>query len=388
MYNSRQGGWQGDSDDEEPGMFNRVRPAAGPRFGGNAAWAQVPFTPERPGEDRRDRLPEVPLEQPSPILPLPPPPPAQKAPPLSDTLQVFVKKIKLTGNKVISNEELAQVCAPYENRTLSSEELQALRRALTVYYINKGYVNSGAVIPDQEVKEGIIEIQIVEGKLTDVELSGNDWLRDSYIEKRLRLGSEDALNLQTLQERMQLLDEDRRVERLNAELKPGLKPGEGVLQVQIEEARPYEIGVSFNNRYSTSVGELRGEVYGAHYNLTGFGDVLTAHYGITEGTNSVGASYSFPFTARDTRWNLYFDRGDSDIVEEPFDAIDITSETETYGLSVSHPLYRTPRRQLLAELVFERRQSETFLLGEPFSFRLDLKMARATLPCCACGRNG
>ncbi|MGH8628610.1 MAG: ShlB/FhaC/HecB family hemolysin secretion/activation protein, partial [Gammaproteobacteria bacterium] len=338
--------------------------------GGNAAWAQVPFTPERPGEDRRDRFPEVPLEQPSPILPLPPPPPEQTAPALSAQLQVFVKKIKLTGNKVISNEELAEVYAPYENRTLSSEELQALRQALTVYYVNKGYINSGAVIPDQEVKEGIIEIQIVEGKLTDVELSGNDWLRDGYIEKRLRLGIEDVLNLQTLQERMQLLDEDRRIERLNAELTPGLEPGEGVLQVQIEEARPYEIGVSFNNRYSTSVGELRGEVYGAHYNVTGFGDVLTGHYGITEGTDSIGASYSFPFTARDTRLNLYFDRGDSDIVEEPFDAIDITSETETFGLSVSHPLYRTPRRQLLTELVFERRRSETFLLGEPFSFSL------------------
>ena len=337
---------------------------------GNGAWAQVlPFTPERPGEDRRERLPEIPLEEPSPKLPLPPPPPAQTAPPLSAKLQVFVKKIKLTGNRVISNEELGKVTAPYENRTLSSEEIQALRQALTVYYINKGYVNSGAVIPDQEVKKGIIEIQIVEGKLTDVELSGNDWLRDSYVEQRLRLGSEDALNLEVLQERMQLLDQDRRIERLNGELKPGLEPGEGVLQVQIEEARPYELGVSFNNRYSTSVGELRGEVYGAHYNLTGFGDVLTAHFGITEGTNSVGASYSFPFTARDTRLNLYFDRGDSDIVEEPFDAIDITSETETYGLSLGHPFYRTPRRQLLGELVFERRRSETFIFGDtPFSF--------------------
>ncbi len=337
---------------------------------GNGAWAQLPpFTPERPGEDRREQLPEIPLEKPSPLPELTPPPPlGPKAPSLATQLQVFVKDIKLTGNRVISNEELGKVTAPYENRTLSSEDLQSLRQALTVYYIDKGYVNSGAVIPDQEVKEGIIEIQIVEGKLTDIELSGNEWLRDSYIAKRLRLGSEDALNLQILQERMQVLDQDRRIERLNAELKPGIQPGEGVLQVLVEEARPYELGVFFNNYYSTSVGELHGEVYGAHYNLTGFGDVLTARYGITEGIDDVGALYSFPLTARDTRLNLYFDRGNSDIVEEPFDAIDITSETETYGVILSHPFYLTPRRQLLAELVFERRRSETFLLGEPFPF--------------------
>jgi len=143
-----------------------------------------------------------------------------------------------------------------------------------------------------------------------------------------------------------------------------------VLQVLVEEARPYEFGVSFNNHYSTSVGELRGEIYAGHYNLTGFGDVLTARYGITEGADDVGALYSFPLTARDTRLSLYFDRSDADIVEAPFDRIDISSETEIYGVSLSHPFYHTPRRQLLAELVFERRQSQTFLLGEPFSFSL------------------
>ncbi|MGH8653563.1 MAG: ShlB/FhaC/HecB family hemolysin secretion/activation protein [Gammaproteobacteria bacterium] len=340
----------------------------------NAAWAQrlPPFTtPERPGEDKRREFPEAPLEKPSPLPELtPPPPPGPKASPLSTQLQVFAKDIKLTGNRVISDQELGKVTAPYENRTLSSEDLQSLRQALTVYYINEGYVNSGALIPDQEVENGVIEIQIVEGKLTGVELSGNDGLRDNYIKKRLRLGSEEALNLRVLQERMQLLDQDRRIGRLNAQLKPGLEPGEGILELLVEEARPYELGVSFNNHHSTSVGELRGEFYAAHYNLAGFGDVLTARYGITEGVDDVGASYSFPLTARDTRFNLYFDRSNADIVEAPFGSIDIASETEAYGVSMSHPFYRTPRRQLLAELVFERRQSDTFLLGEPFPFSL------------------
>jgi len=338
----------------------------------NAAWAQrlPPFTPERPGEDKRREFPEVPLEKPSPLPQLTPPPaPLPEEQRLSSQLEVLVRQIKLNGNAVISDQELAGVVAPYENRTLSSEDLQSLRQALTIHYINEGYVNSGAVIPDQEVKDGVIEIQIVEGKLTDIELSGNDGLRDSYIKKRLRLGSEDALNLRVLQERMQLLDQDRRIGRLNAQLKPGLQAGEGVLQVLVEEAHPYELGVSFNNHHSTSVGELRGEFYAAHHNLTGFGDVLSARYGITEGVDDVGASYSFPLTARDTRFNLYFDRSDADIVEAPFDRIDIASETQTYGVSLSHPFYRTPKRQLLAELVFERRRSETFILGDtPFSF--------------------
>jgi hemolysin activation/secretion protein len=283
---------------------------------------------------------------------------------------VLVKRIKLTGNTVFSEEELAPIVAPYEGRTLTSEDLYALRQALTQHYIEHGYINSGAEIPDQEVKAGVIEVRIIEGRLTELELSGNDWVRDSYLKKRMMLGSEGALNLKVLQERLQLLQQDRLIDRINAELRPGLRPGESLLRVQVEESRPYELGTSFNNRRSPSVGGLRGEVYGAMHNLTGFGDSLGTRYGVTDGLDDVGAFYSFPFTARDTRFKLYFDRSDSEVIEEPFDAIDIRSETETYGVSLSHPFYRTPQRQLLGELLLERRSSESFLAGASFAFYL------------------
>jgi hemolysin activation/secretion protein len=334
---------------------------AGAQIGG----VQVP---ERPG-DERQRFPEIPLEPaPAPGLTLPPLPLAPSDQRLSTQLRVFVKRIKLTGNTVFSEAELAPVVIPYEGRALTSEDLQSLRQALTRHYIDHGYINSGAVIPDQEVKTGVIEVRIIEGRLTELELRGNNWVRDSYIKKRVLLGSENTLDLKVLQERLQLLQQDRLIDRINAELRPGLRPGESLLRVQVVERRPYEIGASFNNWRSPSVRGLRGEVYGALYNLTGFGDSLGARYGVTDGLDDVGAFYSFPFTARDTRFKLYFDRSDSEVIEEPFDAIDIRSETKTYGVSFSHPFYRTPQRQLLGELIFERRSSETFLLGQPFSF--------------------
>ncbi|MDQ3960620.1 MAG: hypothetical protein M3255_10235 [Pseudomonadota bacterium] len=93
---------------------------------------------------------------------------------------------------------------------------------------------------------------------------------------------------------MQLLQQDRLIDRINAELRPGLRPGESLLRVQVVERRPYEIGASFNNRRSPSVGGLRGEVYGALYNLTGFGDSLGARYGVTDGLDDVGAFIPFP----------------------------------------------------------------------------------------------
>src|SRR2546428_13534564 len=106
-------------------------------------------------------LPEEirPIPPPGSVLPPPPPPPPQKGAPLP--LSVFVKEIRITGSTVFTPEQLAQVTAPYTNRKLSSEDLEALRVALTKFYIDRGYVTSGAIIPDQAITEGVnIEFQI------------------------------------------------------------------------------------------------------------------------------------------------------------------------------------------------------------------------------------
>ncbi len=320
------------------------------------------ITPERPGDDRRDEFPEIPLRKKSPPqFTLPPiPKPSDKQ--LSSQLHVYVKKVKLTGNTVFSDEELAEVVMPYEGREITSEELQSLRNALTLYYVNKGYINSGAVIPDQNVVDGDLEINIVEGRLTEVDVAGNDWLRPYYIRDRVRLGSENILNIGRLQDRIKLLQQDRLIDRVNAELRPGLRPGDSVLRVLVEESRPYELGVLFNNHRSPSVGELQGQVYGSIFNLAGIGDALSARFSFTDGLENVFASYSLPFNAYDSRFNFYFERSDADVVENPFDDIDIRSETESFGLSLSHPIIHTPASQFLATLTLEKRRSKTFLL--------------------------
>jgi len=84
---------------------------------------------------------------------LPPDPSDQ---PLSAQLRIEVKDIKLEGNRVFSDLDLVEVTRRYEGREISSEDLQALRRELILYYVDRGYINSGAVIPDQEVKDGLL----------------------------------------------------------------------------------------------------------------------------------------------------------------------------------------------------------------------------------------
>ena len=77
------------------------------------------------------------------LPPIPPLSPRQFE--LLPRVRVFVREIRVVGSHVFSPAELAKVTAPYVNRELSAEDLEALRVALTTLYVNRGYINSATV---------------------------------------------------------------------------------------------------------------------------------------------------------------------------------------------------------------------------------------------------
>ena len=99
---------------------------------------------------------------------------------LSQSTTVFVNSIELQGATVFSAAELEAMFAPYLDRQVSMEELQDLRLALSQSYLSQGYVNSGVIIPDQDIAEGRIVLQAIEGTLARVEIEGNPKLADRY----------------------------------------------------------------------------------------------------------------------------------------------------------------------------------------------------------------
>jgi hemolysin activation/secretion protein len=288
---------------------------------------------------------------------------------LAPGLRVFVREIKVSGSTVFSLKELSEVSAHYVNRELTSEDLEALRRALTTLYINKGYINSGAVIPDQAVVGGVINIQIVEGKLTDVEVQGNRWLRTGYYVNRIALDSGPPVNVYCLQQRLQLLQQDERVDLIHAELKPGLEPGQSDLAVRVEEKLPFSASVGFDNYQPSTVGEKRGFMTLVDKSLTGYGDILSFTYFGSEGVNpGIDVWYSLPITSRDTTLVLRYERNDFGVIEQPFGPLNITTNSDIYGITLRQPLYRSLNQEFAVAVAGEYEQDRSFLLGEPFSF--------------------
>jgi hemolysin activation/secretion protein len=235
------------------------------------------------------------------ILPPVSPPPA---PALPSLLRIFVREIRLTGNTVFSDTQLATITAPYVNRELTTEDLEALRLDLTRLYIDHGYITSGAIIPDQTVTDGVITLHLIEGRLHDIEVAGQRWFRSGYFRQRLALGAGPPVSILRLQERLQLLDQDERIAQIHAELRPGVQRGESVLHVQVTENLPYSASLEFNNYQSPTVGAERGLLSVAHRNLTGHGDILSAQCFRADHIQTVAAAFRCPKYGNPHRQNV------------------------------------------------------------------------------------
>ncbi|MFI3122702.1 MAG: POTRA domain-containing protein, partial [Methylococcales bacterium] len=82
--------------------------------------------------------------------------------------KLFIERYTFSGNTVFDESELHVLTTPYENRDVRTDELEELRQNITRHYINHGYINSGARITKGALKNGVLNFEIVEGKLDDV----------------------------------------------------------------------------------------------------------------------------------------------------------------------------------------------------------------------------
>jgi hemolysin activation/secretion protein len=334
------------------------------------AQAQTPPSPTLP----RDLPPIQPLEKPEDIIrrqQIPPttlpgspiPPPQTKDNPIAPTDQTFqVKRFVLTGSRVFSQAEIDQVTAAFLNKPITFAQVLEARSRITELYVSRGYITTGAYIPEQDFQEGgEVQIAVVEGGIESIEIQGNRRLHPGYLRSRVALGAKTPLNREQLLEGLQLLRLNPLLSNLSATLEGGARPGKSILTVKVKEAASFATEFSLNNNRSPSVGSLKRGVQVNEANLLGYGDGLTIGYGNTDGSQSWDFGYSLPISPRDTTLSFNFGVSNSDVIEQPFDALQIQSESRYYELTLRHPLRRTFTSELAMGLTFSRRESQTSL---------------------------
>jgi len=192
--------------------------------------------------------------------------------------------------------------------------------------------------------------------LEAINVTGTRRLQPSYV--RDRLPTSQPLNQKRLLEALQLLQLNPLIQNLSAELSAGARPGTSVLEVQVTEAKTFNTQLVADNGRSPSVGSFRRRAQLNEANLLGLGDGLSLAYSNTDGSNGLDGSYTLPLNSRNGTLSLGYGTTSSDVIEPPFNALDINGDSRYYELTLRQPLSQTPTQEFALGLTATRRESD------------------------------
>lgn len=293
--------------------------------------------------------------------------PKSAAPTENLTETIIIRRFKIVNNNVIASSQIQSVLQPYLFRPISFLELLEVQRVITELYVNRGYITTGAYIPPQTIVDRTVKIEIVEGKLDEIEIVGLKKLRPEYIRARVAIAAQPPLNQDRLLNALQLLQLDPLIKNISAELSQGINPGESFLKLKIEEADSFALKLDLNNRSSTSIGSLGTKITLAENNLTGFGDFLGASYIKTNGSESLSRlQYQVPLGARGSEISLSYSRNDSEIIIEPFQDLDLDSNNRSYQATFIQSLLQKPTQDIYFGFSFTHQNTRLSLKNRAF----------------------
>lgn len=330
----------------------------------------IPRLPPRP-----ELEPWPPQELPSPEELLERPLPTPRKPQIEPgSSTIVVSGFEIVGNTAFREAELQKVLEKFVNRPITFAELLQVEAVITQMYIDNGYLNSGASISPQTLETGTVTVRITEGSLADINVTVDGRLNEGYVRSRLAIGGRKPLNVNRLQEALQLLQIDPLIENIRAELSQGTRRELWTLDVEVKVAPAFEPQIIADNSRNPSVGSFQRQAQLYHGNLLGLGDRISIAYNNTDGSDGYEGSYSLPINGRNATIYFLYRSVDSDIIEPPFDDLDIKSNSRSYELTYRQPVVRRASsgsvRELALGLSATRRESDTTLLGERFPLSL------------------
>jgi hemolysin activation/secretion protein len=335
--------------------------------------AQIPLQPpvrdSLPPSQQPLQEPLLPSTEPVPaeVLPTPTPSPiapSQELTPGEVPTTIQVKRFEVIGSTVFSPQDFDRVTATFIDKSLMLSELFQASTAVTQLYVDKGYITSGAYVPPQTILDGVVKIQVIEGTLEAIKITGTTRLQPSYVRNRIVLATTKPLNRNRLIAALELLQLNPLIKTVSANLVAGTRSGQNVLEVKVKEASSFQATAMLDNGRSPSVGTFRRRFQLNEANLLGQGDAITAAYTNTDGSNGLDLNYVYPLNARNGTLSFDYGINFSHVVEPPFNELDINSRSNYAELTVRQPVLQSPRQEFALGLTLSRQSSEaTFFNG-------------------------
>ncbi len=304
--------------------------------------------------------------------------------PKDNQILIDVKKFKVTGITLITQEEATTVLTPFENRSLTLKQINEAANAIVDLYQRKGRI-AQAIIPPQDIKEGIVEIKVTEGKV------GAILIEPAFEQDPPRLSKKvtknfisyfnpegGLLDLDGLERSVTLLNE---LPKVNAQvsLEPGKDDGTTNIVMKVDQLSKISGRVDVTNYGSAMTGYAQAITNLSFNDLTGFGDNGSIDIIKSQGSLYAQGRYFIPGNYDGLRIGM----GGSALGYDTLSSFSPTlskGRSNTVGVYSSYALDRTARRNKTINFNLENR--------DYINYTSDVEISKYTINSATLGLQG
>jgi hemolysin activation/secretion protein len=251
---------------------------------------------------------------------------------------------------------------PYESEGANiREDLKIFEDRITQLYQNRGYFLAKAYLPEQEIKDGVLKIVVLEGLLGDLKVIGNSIYPTPFVESHFNRQKQNAIQNQSLERSMLLLN-DYMDFQAKGYVQPGLDAGKSNFDVSVHDLRPLHFTFEYNNFGARLVSRHRFDLGVAVGNLLRDGSDLSVHLlvgsPVSDLTYWIGR-YRLPIGFNGTRLNFTYADGDFD-AGRFLEVGQFKMDTRAFGVFVSHPFIKQSFLVVNGEVGFDAKNFNSF----------------------------
>jgi len=180
----------------------------------------------------------------------------QAAPEQPATFDLLELRVK--GNNLIDKKQLERTIYPFLGLKKSVDNVEAARATLEELYKTQGYQTVSVDIPEQDVKNGIVYLQVVEGKISRLRVKDARYFSLGKIKAGVpELAEGNVPNFPKMQKQLAELGIESPDRQIQPVLRAGDTPGTLEVDLKVKDELPLHGKVELNGRNTSTTSRLR-----------------------------------------------------------------------------------------------------------------------------------
>jgi hemolysin activation/secretion protein len=274
-------------------------------------------------------------------------------------IRILVNKITVTGNQVQSSEYLEALLADLIGAQRNFAEISSGVNRITNWYRQNGYLVARAYLPEQDLKDGVVMIHVLEGLLGTQQVNNRSRVADARVKQHFeQIQAGTPLQSQTVDRAVLLLSDTPGVGGARAALRPGQSVGTSDLIFELEPGQAYVANVELDNYGSHYTGENRLGGALAINSPFNFGDQLTLR-AMTSDQDMTYArlAYQLPLNGNGLKLGAAYSDMNYGLGREYAD-LNAHGSANSASVYLSYPFIRTQALSLYGTVTLEQKDTQ------------------------------